>query len=52
MTKEQLADLVSDMRAKQKFERLWPKNADYRFKACEAEHKVDEAVRNIFLGKW
>lgn len=50
MTKEQLADLVADMRAKQKFYYLWPDK--YKFDCIQAESKVDEAIKKIHLGLW
>lgn len=50
MTKEQLADLGAKMRAQQKFAHLWPKK--YAFTCAKAEHEFDEAIKNIFLGKW
>lgn len=50
MTKEQLADLVADMRAKQRFEYLYP--GRYKYECMKAEQEVDEAVKNIHMGKW
>lgn len=50
MTKEQLADLVADMRAKQNFFKAFGEK--YKAACVMAERQVDEAVRNILLGKW
>lgn len=52
MTKEQLADLVTNMRAKQKFCYLWPKNNQFKLECAKAEQEVDEALRKIYLGLW
>lgn len=52
MTKEQLADLVTNMRAKQKFCYLWPENNQFKFECAKAEQEVDEALRKICLGLW
>ena len=52
MTKEQLADLVTNMRAKQKFSYLWPKNNQDKLECAKAEQEVDEALRKIYLGLW
>lgn len=50
MTKEQFCDLVAEMRAQQKFAYLWPDK--YKASCILAEQKVDEAIKNIHVGKW
>ena len=49
MTKEQFADMVADMRAKQNFRKLF--GDKYKASCVMAERDVDEAVRNILMGK-
>lgn len=50
MTKEQLADLVSSMRAHQKLRETFGEK--YRGQVKESEAKVDEAIHNIIRGIW
>ena len=50
MTKEQLADLVSSMRAHQKLREHFGEKYRGKVKECEAE--VDEAIQNIIRGIW
>lgn len=50
MTKEQFADLVSEMRSYQRLRELFGRK--YEQHAAEYEKMVDEAARYIILGIW